>query len=87
MSDKLRNGTSAKLSMQIPEAAAQKLRKAIQAEAPVKTGKQKRAGASLKEYLGGVTSKPSFINRLSEKYIFSGRARHRNGVRTKAATM
>ena len=39
------------------EAAAQKLRKAIQAEAPVKTGKQKKSWRIAKEYLGGVDLK------------------------------
>lgn len=39
------------------EAAAQKLRKAIQAEAPVKTGKQKKSWRITKEYLGGVDLK------------------------------
>lgn len=39
------------------EAAAQKLRKAIQAEAPVKTGKQKKSWHIAKEYLGGVDLK------------------------------
>lgn len=39
------------------EAAAQKLRKAIQAEAPVKSGKQKKSWRITKEYLGGVDLK------------------------------
>lgn len=39
------------------EAAAQKLRKAIQSEAPVKTGKQKKSWRIAKEYLGGVDLK------------------------------
>ena len=39
------------------EAAAQKLRKAIQAEAPVKTGKQKKSWRIAKEYLGGIDLK------------------------------
>lgn len=39
------------------EAAAQRLRKAIQAEAPVKTGKQKKSWRITKEYLGGVDLK------------------------------
>ena len=39
------------------EAAAQKLRKAIQAEPPVKTGKQKKSWRIAKEYLGGVDLK------------------------------
>jgi hypothetical protein len=39
------------------EAAAQRLRKAIQAEAPVKTGKQKKSWRVTKEYLGGVDLK------------------------------
>lgn len=39
------------------EAAAQKLRKAIQAEAPAKTGKQKKSWRITKEYLGGVDLK------------------------------
>lgn len=39
------------------EAAAKKLRKAIQAEAPVKTGKQKKSWRITKEYLGGVDLK------------------------------
>ena len=36
------------------EAAAQRLKKAISAEAPVKTGKQKKSWRITKEYLGGV---------------------------------
>ena len=39
------------------EAAAQKLRKAIQAEAPVKSRKQKKSWRITKEYLGGVDLK------------------------------
>lgn len=39
------------------EAAAQRLRKAIQAEAPVKSGKQKKSWRITKEYLGGVDLK------------------------------
>ena len=39
------------------EAAAQKLKKAISAEAPVKTGKQKKSWRITKEYLGGVDLK------------------------------
>lgn len=39
------------------EAAAQKLKKAIQAEAPVKTGKQKKSWRITKEYLGGIDLK------------------------------
>ena len=36
------------------EAAAQRLKKAISADAPVKTGKQKKSWRIAKEYLGGV---------------------------------
>lgn len=39
------------------EAAAQRLKKAISAEAPVKTGKQKKSWRITKEYLGGVDLK------------------------------
>ena len=39
------------------EAAAQRLRKAISAEAPVMTGKQKKSWRIAKEYLGGVDLK------------------------------
>lgn len=39
------------------EAAAQRLKKAISAEAPVKTGKQKKSWRIAKEYLGGVDLK------------------------------
>lgn len=39
------------------EAAAQKLRKAISAEAPVMTGKQKKSWRIAKEYIGGVDLK------------------------------
>ena len=39
------------------EAAAQKLRKAIQTEAPVKSRKQKKSWRITKEYLGGVDLK------------------------------
>lgn len=39
------------------EAAAQKLKKAISASAPVKTGKQKKSWRITKEYLGGVDLK------------------------------
>ena len=39
------------------EAAAQRLKKAISADAPVKTGKQKKSWRIAKEYLGGVDLK------------------------------
>jgi len=39
------------------EAAAQRLRKAISADAPVKTGKQKKSWRIAKEYLGGIDLK------------------------------
>ena len=39
------------------EAAAQRLKKAISADAPVKSGKQKRSWRIAKEYLGGVDLK------------------------------
>lgn len=39
------------------EASAQKLKKAISAEAPEKTGKQKKSWRITKEYLGGVDLK------------------------------
>ena len=39
------------------EAAAQKLNKAISAEAPVKSGKQKKSWRVAREYLGGVDLK------------------------------
>ena len=39
------------------EAAAQRLKKAISAEAPVMTGKQKKSWRIAKEYLGGVDLK------------------------------
>ena len=39
------------------EAAAQKLKKAISAEAPVKSGKQKKSWRVAREYLGGVDLK------------------------------
>lgn len=39
------------------EAAAQRLKKAISAKAPVKTGKQKKSWRIAKEYLGGVDLK------------------------------
>ena len=39
------------------EAAAQRLKKAISAEAPVKTGKQKKSWRIAREYLGGVDLK------------------------------
>ena len=39
------------------EAAAQRLKKAIYADAPVKTGKQKKSWRIAKEYLGGVDLK------------------------------
>ena len=39
------------------EVAAQRLRKAISAEAPVMTGKQKKSWRIAKEYLGGVDLK------------------------------
>lgn len=39
------------------EAAAQKLKKAISAEAPVKSGKQKKSWRVEREYLGGVDLK------------------------------
>ena len=39
------------------EAAAQRLKKAISAEAPVKTGKQKKSWRITKEYLGSVDLK------------------------------
>ena len=39
------------------EAAAQRLRKAISAEAPIMTGKQKKSWRIAKEYLGGVDLK------------------------------
>ena len=39
------------------EAAAQRLKKAISADAPVKSGKQKKSWRIAKEYLGGVDLK------------------------------
>ena len=39
------------------EAAAQRLKKAISADAPVKSGKQKRSWRIAKEYLGGIDLK------------------------------
>lgn len=39
------------------EAAAQRLKKAISADAPVKTGKQKKSWRIAKEYFGGVDLK------------------------------
>lgn len=39
------------------EAAAQRLKKAISADAPVKTGKQKKSWRITREYLGGIDLK------------------------------
>lgn len=68
------------------EAAAQKLRKAIQAEAPVKTGKQKKSWRIAKEYLGGVDLK-TIVHSTDYRKVHLLENGHvtRNGItRTKA---
>lgn len=70
------------------EAAAQKLRKAIAADAPVKSGKQKKSWRISREYLGGIDLKTVVYSTDYRKvHLLENGHLTRNGItRTKATS-
>ncbi len=70
------------------EAAAQKLKKAIVADAPVKSGKQKKSWRISREYLGGIDLKTVVYSTDYRKvHLLENGHLTRNGItRTKATS-
>lgn len=70
------------------EAAAQKLKKAIAADAPVKSGKQKKSWRISREYLGGIDLKTVVYSTDYRKvHLLENGHLTRNGItRTKATS-